>query len=244
MMRTVTLSAVAILALVFGGAAGADAALLGPTAYSSLADSICGGGGFTYCHVETFEDHALNTPGVSANAGTIVTSLFPFSGTVIDSVQGDGPCPSVLAPNPCDSYFGSGTTGITFTFNAGVLGSLPNIAGIVWTDGVNDITFEAFDENGASLGTRSGSHADGTFFGTTDDDRFYGVTNEGGISAIKISSGSGGIEVDHLQYGLRGEIEDDGSGDGSTGVPAPAALLLLGSGLMAAGAVGFTRRKR
>ncbi len=237
MIRTVTLSAVAILALVFGSAAGVDAALLGPTAYSSLADSICAGGGFTYCHVETFEDHLLNTPGVSANAGD-VTSDFGFSGTIIDSVLGDGPCPSASAPNPCDSYFGSGPTGFVFTFDAGVLGSLPNIAGIVWTDGTNNITFEAFDENGASLGTVTGSHADGTFQGTTVDDRFYGVTNEGGISAIKIFSGGGGIEVDHLQYGLRGEIEPP------TGVPAPAALLLLGAGLMATGAVGFARRKR
>jgi hypothetical protein len=243
MIRTVTLSAVAILALVFGSAAGVDAALLGPTAYSSSADSICAGGGLTFCHLETFEDHALNTPGVSANVGG-VTSSFGFTGTIIDSVLGDGPCPSASAPNPCDSYFGSGPTGFVFTFNAGVLGSLPNIAGIVWTDGTNNITFEAFDENGDSLGTVSGSHADGTFQGTTDDDRFYGVTHEGGISAIKISSGGGGIEVDHLQYGLRGEVEDDGSDDGPIDVPAPGALLLLGSGLMATGAVGFARRKR
>lgn len=243
MIRTVTLSAVAVLALVFGSAAGVDAALLGPTAYSSSADSICAGGGFSYCHLETFEDHALNTPGVSANVGG-VTSSFGFTGSVIDSVLGDGPCPSGSAPNPCDSYFsGNGSAGVIFTFNAGALGALPNIAGLVWTDGAGSITFEAFDENGVSLGTTVGNHADGSFSGTTDEDRFYGVTNEGGISAIKISNSSGGIEADHVQYGLRGAT-DDGSDDGPTGVPAPAALLLLGSGLVAVGAVGFARRKR
>jgi uncharacterized repeat protein (TIGR01451 family) len=46
------------------------------------------------------------------------------------------------------------------------------------------------------------SIADGSNAGTTGEDRFFGVTNVGGISAIKISNSSGGIEVDHLQYGL------------------------------------------
>ncbi len=243
MIRTTTLTALAILALVFGSAAGVDAALVGPTAYSSLADSICAGAGFTYCHTETFEDNALNTPGLSANTGFVTGT--GFSGTIIDSVLGDGPCPSATAPNPCDSYFGSGPTGIIFSFNAGVLGSLPNIAGLVWTDGAGTITFEAFDENGASLGTLVGNHADGSFNGTTDEDRRYLVTHEGGISAIKISNSSGGIEADHIQYGLRGDATDDAPTDDSpTDVPAPAALLLLASGLIAAGASRFARRKR
>ena len=43
----------------------------------------------------------------------------------------------------------------------------------------------------------------GNFAGGTGEDRFYGVTHSGGISRIVISDPSG-IEVDHLQYGLRG----------------------------------------
>ena len=48
---------------------------------------------------------------------------------------------------------------ITYTFDAGVLGALPDAVSIVWTDGVNPITFEAFDEFGNSLGTVVGAHA-------------------------------------------------------------------------------------
>jgi hypothetical protein len=94
------------------------------------------------------------------------------------------------------------------------------------------------DTYGWHTGTVVGNHADGSNSGTTDEDRLYVVTNTGGISAIKISNTSGGIEADHVQYGLRA-IDD-----GSTDVPAPAALLLLGSGLMAAGASAFARRRR
>jgi IPTL-CTERM motif len=39
---------------------------------------------------------------------------------------------------------------------------------------------------------------------STAENRFFGVTNPGGISSIRISNTSGGIEVDHLQYGLFG----------------------------------------
>jgi uncharacterized repeat protein (TIGR01451 family) len=73
----------------------------------------------------------------------------------------------------------------------------------VWTDGNWTTTFEAFDSLGASLGVIGPvSIADGSNSGTTGEDNFFGVVNAGGISAIKISNTSGGIEVDHLQYGL------------------------------------------
>jgi hypothetical protein len=102
-----------------------------------------------------------------------------------------------------------------------VLGQLPNAVGLVWTDGAGTISFEAFDENGVSLGILLGNHADGSFLGTIDEDRFYGATNAGGISRIHISNTSGGIEVDDLQYGFRGVVN---------AVPEPASLLLLGLG--------------
>ena len=107
------------------------------------------------------------------------------------------------------------------TFSAGALGQLPNAVGLVWTDGAGTISFEAFDENGLSLGILVGNHADGSFLGTIDEDRFYGATNSGGISRIRISNTSGGIEVDHLQYGFRGVV---------IAVPEPASLLLLALG--------------
>jgi hypothetical protein len=58
---------------------------------------------------------------------------------------------------PCDTWFSfSGANGVSFTFDAAVLGTLPNAVGIVWTDGEGVITFEAFDQHGISLGTLVG----------------------------------------------------------------------------------------
>ena len=131
---------------------------------------------------------------------------------------------------PCDTLFGAGVPGFTFTFDAGVLGVLPDAVGVVWTDGVGTITFTAFDENGISLGTVTGNHADGSVGGTIGDDRFYGATNSGGISKITISNQFGGIEVDDLQYGRRGQV---------SAVPEPGTLMLLGVAF-----VGLSRARR
>jgi hypothetical protein len=105
------------------------------------------------------------------------------------------------------------------------------------TDGAEQITFEAFDENGNSLGTVIGNHATAGNNGEIDEDRFYGATNSGGISSIHISNATGGIEVDHLQYGLRGDFLP-------TPAPFPVTLALMASGLLAAGAARAARRKR
>ena len=214
------LISVSVVALGIGLAASpSSAVILPPTPYLSEANSPFNGIPFTYFHRENFEDSALNTPGVTASGGTVLAP-----GDTTDSVDGDDGSIDGSGTSGRSWFFSTGTTGISFTFSAAALGSLPTHAGIVWTDGTNNILFEAFDQNGASLGTASGSHADSSFFGQTAEDRFYGAINSGGISRIFISSGSGGIEVDHLQYGAQ-QVDSR--------VPEPGTLLLLGIGAIA-----------
>ncbi|MBM2835245.1 MAG: hypothetical protein HW406_2406, partial [Candidatus Brocadiaceae bacterium] len=191
---------IAIFLSLFAAVTASGATFLGPTPYLSQADSpfSLSGLGVTF-FLEDFEDHLFNTPGVSASAGDVTSVSFA---SLHDSVDADD---GVIDGSGLDgdSFFsGSGATGITFTFDAGVLGSLPTVAGIVWTDGSGETTFEAFDSLGASLGTIGPvAIADGSYSGETAEDRFFGVIHEDGISAIKISNTGGGIEVDHLQYG-------------------------------------------
>jgi len=209
--------------LALGISISAHAALLGPTAYLSSADSpFAPFTGFTYFHLEDFEDGLFNVPGVTAaGSGLCIVSTSCFVGSgLTDSVENG---------QAGHDHWASGS--ITYTFDATVLGALPNAVGIVWTDGVNPIRFEAFDELNNSLGVLVGNHADGTFAGGNDEDRFYGVTTSGGISRIVISD-PGGIEVDHLQYGLRGNV---------TNVPEPETLALLG---VALAGLGFSRRRK
>jgi len=236
----------------FLGTSPSHAGLLGPSAYlcfdrtgtSALAPAYTGScgtadspfvasansGQFSYFHLETFEDHLFNTPGVTASAGGVTSVVFGPS--IHDSVDADDGVIDGSGLNG-DSFFSSGGgAGIRFSFNAGVLSALPTSAGIVWTDGAGTITFEAFDENGVSLGVLNGNHANGSFNGETDEDRFYGAVNAGGISAIFISNSSGGIEVDNLQYG-RERV--------AAAAPEPATLAILGLGLAG---LGFMRRRR
>lgn len=208
--------------LALGMTVPSHAALLGPTPYTSSADSpFAPFTGFTYFYLEDFEDGLFNVPGVTAaGSGLCIVNSPCFAGTgLVDSVENG---------QAGHDHWASGS--ITYTFDAGVLGALPNSVGIVWTDGVNPITFEAFDGSNASLGTVVGNHADNSFTGGTGEDRFYGVTNSGGISRIVISDPSG-IEVDHLQYGLRGS---------ASSVPEPATLALLG---IALAGLGLARRR-
>jgi hypothetical protein len=202
--------------------------------YSEFADSPFASVDFSggYSYLETFEDGLFNTPGVTASAGGVTSVV--FGPNIHDSVDADDGVKdgSGLAG---DSYFSSsGSAGVTFSFSALVLGMLPTHAGLVWTDGAGSISFEAFDQNGISLGTIIGAHANGSFNGETEDDRFYGATNAGGISAIRIANSSGGIEIDHLQYGKQGSTPPS--------IPLPSSVLLLISGL--AGGFAFTRRHR
>lgn len=203
----------------------AQAQEIGPSSYQSQADSPFNPASFDWFYLEDVEDGLINTPGLTATGPGICvagTDCFVGSG-LIDSVGngGDG--------NVGHSIWADGS--VTITFDKNVLGSLPTAAGLVWTDGVNPITFEAFDENDVSLGILIGNHADNSFTGGTDEDRFYGATNSGGISKLVISDPSG-IEVDHVQYG---------GFFAALALPEPStwAMLLLGFVM-----IGFKTRRR
>ncbi len=211
--------------------AGATPIFLGPSAYTSAADSPFQGQNFGYFHLEDFEDGALNTPGVSLGelATTGITTAFS------DSVDGDDGLIDGVASGQTRSLFSNfRTSSFTFDFSAAALGGvLPTHAGIVWTDVgrnnggtpravdlVENTIFEAFDHLGNSLGVIGPySLGDSSISRTTGEDRFFGVINAGGISAIRISMpGKNNWEVDHLQYGY-------------APVPLPASVVLFLSGL-------------
>jgi hypothetical protein len=178
---------------------------IGPSGYFSAADSPFAGGAYSYFHLENFEDGLLNTPGVIGVGGTVIGP----PRLNVDSVDGDDG--TVDGSGSLGrSYFNTlGATGVGFTFDAAVLGTLPTDVGLVWTDGQpsTTVTFEAFDALGVSLGTLVATGVgDANNIGGTAEDRFFGWRNGGGISRIHMKSVGpsliGGIEVDHLQYGV------------------------------------------
>jgi hypothetical protein len=201
----------------------------GPSPYLSFSDSpfasIMVPGQF---YVEDVEDGAINTPGLSVTGSGLCLSATCFAGSgLIDSVGNGG------NGNLGNSIWSAGP--ITVTFDQNALGFLPNAAGLVWTDGADPITFEAFDQNNVSLGTITATdNADNNNSGGTAEDRFFGFTNPGGISSMTISN-PGAMEIDHVQYGLVTLAQ-------TVGLPEPStwAMMLLGFG-----AVGCAlRRKR
>ena len=234
-IRTVIVSG--LFAAFWASSAGAQ--LLGPTPYLSQADSpfaalITAG----TVVVENFEDGALNTPNVAASAGA------PFGPSgITDSVDADDGSIDGSGTAGNSFFSGSGAAGITFTFNPAAPGGLPTRAGIVWTDGAGTTTFEAFGPGGASLGVIGPvAIADGSFTGGTAEDRFFGVINAGGISAIRISNTSGGIEVDHLQYNVNPVAPPPVAIAADIPLLGPVGLALLAALLGIAGIRGLRRR--
>ncbi len=204
-----------------------SAAALGPSPYLSFADSPFNGGSFSYFHLETFEDGALNTPGVAASGG--VLAILPPA-PLTDSVDGDDGGIDGLGNGGHSLFSNNDATSISFTFDANVLGALPTHIGIVWTDvgssslriGVDNVSLEAFDPFGNSLGTLGPfTLGDGLISGETAEDRFLGWADPGGISKFTISSAnSNDWELDHLQYARSAVQEVPESGPGLLGLTA------------------------
>lgn len=170
---------------------------LGPAPYLSRADSPLL---LTKPALDDLEDDALDLLGVSADHGAV----YGPAGNC-DSVDGDDGSIDGSGTQGHSFFSGAGTTGIKLTFDDSVLGGFPTSAGVVWTDGGNgcSVYFEAFDAGGASLGVIGPfAIADNSNNGTTAEDRFFGIASRAGISAIKLETTSGGIEIDHVQYSI------------------------------------------
>lgn len=221
----------AALAAAFAPAWAATPVFVNPTTpYLSSADIPAGfyAGGIPTL-LDTLEDGALDAS-LSGSHGEVLSAAFAGIRDSVDADDGtlDGNC-GPQSPGRCVSWFnGSGSEGVTFTFVG--TGALPTAFGLVWTDGGAGatITFSAFGANGQSLGSISASgFADASNSGTTDEDRFFGVQFEEGILSIRITNNSGGIEVDHIQYGQM------------SAVPEPAHWALLAGGL---GVLAWRRR--
>lgn len=232
---------ISLVGLLGFASAGAVAApqLLGPSPYLAFDNTLPGAGTaispfsghtFTWFHLETFEDHLFNVPGVSADHGGVTSVVFGPS--IHDSVDADDGHIDGSGLQGDDFFSSDGSTGITFTFDKNVLGALPTHAGIVWTDGglKGAVTFKAFGPGGLLVSHGpDASFADASNNGETAEDRFFGVIDPNGISSIFISNTGGGIEVDHLQYGL------------AAPVPLPASAWLFGAAF--GGLISRVRRR-
>jgi hypothetical protein len=189
-------------AAVDGGAITRPDGLIEPVGYRSFAGSPFDGVSLPgYFHLEDWEDGLVNTPGVTPSS-TSTGGAFPGLEDSVDGDDGavDGTC--TKAVGRCNSGFAGGE--ISFTFEAELLGGLPTHVGIVWTDGGfgADVTFEAYNAADVQIGSRTVPQlGDGSNLGTVEEDRFFGMVWSAGIRRIVVRNSSGGIEVDHLQYG-------------------------------------------
>ena len=177
------------------------AEFLGPLPYLQAADSPLDIASPGYV-LQNMENGVFGGPGIGSNlfSGSIVGP-----GGLTDSVDGDDGSVNGSGTLGRSLFNIAGGNGVTITFDAAILGSLPTEAGIVWTDGAGSTLFEAWGPDNLPLGTIGPvSIADASVSGTTGEDRFFGVRDRGGILKIRISNSAGGIEVDHFQFTLGG----------------------------------------
>ena len=197
----------------------AEPTMLGPSAYLQASDSPLTGDTYTYFHLEDFEDGVLDTPGLSVTSGVVLTT-----GSNLDSVDADDGCIDGSGSTGNSWYQFPAPDGTTFVFDEAALGGLPTRVGIVATDGLDLTTVEVRDASGVTIGELSATpFVLSVFTGETDEDRFFGAEFDGGIGSIFVMGAVGGIEVDHIQYGLAdtggtlydpAAIDNDCDGDG------------------------------
>jgi hypothetical protein len=219
-----------LLALLFEwGPCPPDEALITPdgTPYLCETDSpwASTSGTWNYFWREDFEDGALDAPGLSASAG-VVNGPGPSTDSI--DCDGDGVIDGSGASGFDFFVQDPGGASVTFGFDIDALGALPTRAGLVWTDG-NDqavVTFEAFDGDGALIGSFETVLGDGVHSGSTAADRFLGVEASCGISAIRMTASVGSVELDHVQYGLEPACPADFDRDCVVGFSDLLALLL------------------
>lgn len=201
-----------VLSLSFATTAKGATIFFGPTPYLSASDIPLGFyAGGTPTSLEDFEDQILCC-GITASGGGI--SSIVSNPSAVDSVDIDDGLIDGSGLAGESWWFSPSAEGLTFTFT-----SRPTAAGLVWTDGRVDaaVTFEAFGPSMVSLGTIGPfTLGDDNNFGGTAEDRFFGVQDLGGVQAITISSSSGAVEVDHVQFGV---------------IPEPSSSALLGLGI-------------
>lgn len=169
------------------------ATFFGPVPYLSRADIPAGlylSAGPT--ELEDFEDGTLDSTIIASSGGVIPPG---FEG-LIDSVDADDGTIDGSGLNG-HSWFAAG---VKFTFPPGTIA-----AGVVWTDGAGEgVTFSAFGPGNVPLGVIGPFNGlgDGVFSGETAEDRFFGVRDADGVESIFITSQSGGMELDHVQFEL------------------------------------------
>lgn len=153
----------------------------------------------SYFYLEDWEDSVLSTPGVASSSSTPSSSFgvpnLVDSADCDDGAQ-DGTCLD------CDALFGNGS--VELTFDAQTLGGLPTHVGLVWTDGgtATSVTITGYDHLGDIIETKTvDGIGDGSNYNTTAEDRFFGIVYHSGIKRVVLANSSGGIEIDHLQYG-------------------------------------------
>lgn len=194
--------------------------LLGPSPYLSFEDSPFYDTTFDIFEIEDFEDGTLDLANTTVNSGFVLNP-----GEKTDSVDADDGAFDGFG-TAGHSYYAGDTECLIFKFSS-ESGQLPTHVGLVWTDvgtvpggvfGIAQVTFEAFDQQGDSLGVITADElGDGRVDGTTADDRFFGVVNFAGVSEIQICTiGSNDWEIDHVQIGILPE-------------PATALVLLIGA---------------